>query len=131
MLPLDLIGQGPLHMAKGVHVLDLGPGPEGLGTGRHDGDIGVAAQAPLLHVSVADLQVLEGCPQQPEVIGSLLGGAQVGFAYDLQEGDAGAVEVDIAEWFCLVMKELSRIILHVDAGNPHSFLLSIGGRDLY
>ena len=131
VLSLDLIGQGPLHVAEGIHILDLGPGPEGLGAHGPDGDIGVATQTAFLHVPVADLKVLEDRPQQPEVVGSLLGGAEVGFAHDLQEGNAGAVEVDVAERLGLVVKELSRVLLQVDAGDSHQFLFSIGSRDLH
>jgi len=121
----DLVLDGPLDVSEGVHVLELRAGPEGLLALRPDGDVGVAAEGALLHVAVADLEVHEDVAQAAQVFGGLLGASHVGFAHDLDEGNARAVEVHVAPGVAFVVNELAGILLHVDAGDADPLLFPV------
>ena len=49
----NLVGNGAAHVAEGVHVLELRAGAELFLAPGSDGDVGVTAEASLLHVAVA------------------------------------------------------------------------------
>ena len=53
-------------------------------------DVGVAAEAALLHVAVADLEVLEDRAQRAQVGAGLGGAAHVGLAHDLEQRHAAS-----------------------------------------
>ena len=116
-LPVDLERQGPFHGPHGVHVLDLDEFAQGI-AGLANGHVGVAAQAALVHVAVADADVLQDLPQPGEVGRGFAGAADIGLAHDLHEGHARAVEVDVAQVGIvsgLVVDGLAGFFLQVDA----------------
>jgi hypothetical protein len=114
----ELVDDGPLDVAEGVHVLDLDLGAERGGAHAADRNVRVAAEAAFLHVAVADLEVLQGRPQRAQVRPRLRGAAHVGLTHDLEQGDAAAVEIDQAAAPVGVVDVLARVLLHVDAGQP-------------
>ena len=116
-LPPLLVLQRQLHVAERVHVLQLGAGAELVLPLGPQADVGVAAEAALLHVAVADVEIADNGVQFPQVGGRLRGRAQVRLADDLQERRAGAVEVHVAHRFALVVHQLAGVLLHVDAGD--------------
>jgi len=125
LLALDLVLQGPLDVAEGVHVLELRAGAEGRLALRADGDVGVAAEAALLHVAVADLEIDECLMEASQVGCRLLGAPNVRFADDLDQRHAGPVQVDKAQRLVLVVHQLPRILLHVDPRNPDPLLPAV------
>ena len=116
-LPPLLVLERQLHVAKRVHVLQLGAGAELVLAPGSQADVGVAAEAALLHVAVADVEVTDDGVQFFQVGGGLGGRAQVRLADDLQERRAGAVQVHVTHRFALVVHELAGVLLHVDAGD--------------
>ena len=117
-LAAELVLDGALDVAEGVHVLDLDLGAERARARRSHRHVGVAAEAALLHVAVADLEILENGAQGAEIGAGLGGAAHVGLAHDLEERDAAAVEVDQAAAVVGVVDVLPGVLLHVDAGQP-------------
>ena len=92
-LALDFVGQRPFDRTERVHVLDLGADAE-LRAGPAQGDIGVAAQAPLFHPAGADLDRLQDCAKARKEDAGLLWRPQVGFGDDLHQRHAAAIEID-------------------------------------
>ncbi len=73
-------------------------------------DVGVAAQAPLLHVAVRDFEIREQQPQFFEIAFGLGGSPQVGLRDDFEERSAGPVEIDLA------VGPLPRFVVHIFSG---------------
>ena len=73
-------------------------------------DVGVHAQAPLLHVAIRDLQVAQQQLQLGQICLGLGGRAHVGLADDLQQRHAAAVQVDAAVGLA------GRLVVHALAG---------------
>ena len=95
-LPAHLVLQGPLHRPEGVEVFHLGPLRKlGLAK-RPQRDVGVAAQAPLLHLAVGDARVKEDRAQLFHKEPGLFGRAQIRLGDDLDQRDAAPVVVDQA-----------------------------------
>ena len=93
-LPLLLEPQRAFERADRVEVLDLDLGAErGLARAPRR-DVRVAAERPLLHPDVRDVERLERRAQLGEVGARLLGRAHVGLGHALDERHAGAVVVD-------------------------------------
>ena len=83
-----------LHEAEAVEVLDLAARAELRFAGRAHRDVGVAAEAALLHVAVADADPLDQRVQRLGIGHGLGGAAHVGLGDDLEQRRPGAVEVD-------------------------------------
>src|SRR5262245_16238030 len=115
-LAAELVLDGVLDVAEGVHVLDLDLGAERGRACRPHRHVGVAPEAPFLHVAVADLVILQDGAQGAEIGTGLGGAAHVGLAHDLEERNAAAVEVDQAAAAVGVVDVLPGVLLHVDAG---------------
>ena len=94
-LALDLVLERLLDVLEGVQVLDLGLGPERRRAHRPHRDVGVAAQAPLLHVAVVDANRHQNLAQPAEELAGLGGRAQIRFGHDLEERDTAAIEVQV------------------------------------
>ena len=95
-------------------------------------DVGIAAEAPFLHLAVGDAEVSEREPQLFEAGLGIFGGADIGLGDDLQQGDARAVEIDFGEAAGTV-GELAGVFLQVDASQPaataaRAVLLTEGSR---
>ena len=73
-------------------------------------DVGVAAQAALLHVAVGDSEIGEQQFQLVEIGVGLGPRAQIGLGDDFQQRRAGAVQVDAA------VAAAARFVVHVLAG---------------
>ena len=119
-LALDLVLDGLLDELERVDVLDLGPGAEGLGSDRHDRDVGVAAETALLHVAVADAELGHDLVELFQIGDRLVGGAQVRLGNDLQQRGAGPVQVDaraVLKPGDIAMHQLAGVLLHMDAGD--------------
>src|SRR5690606_11792041 len=118
-LACELEVEGALDVAEGVHVLDLRLRAERLArpAGR---DVRVDAQTSLLHVAITHLQVLERLEQADEEVTSLGGGADIRLRYDLDQRDAGAVEVYRRGARQTIVQGFSRILLQVDPADTHS-----------
>ena len=116
-LALDLETQGALQEAEGVDVLDLGAGAELFLALGADGDIGVHAEGTLLHVAVADADPAHDLVDLAGVGHRLLRRAQVRLGDDLQQGGAGAVEVDAGEAVEVLMQGLAGVLLQMGAGD--------------
>ncbi len=93
-LALDLGVDPAGDEVERVHVLDLRARPQLVGAGRPDGDVGVDAQRPLLHLRVGDPELDDRLAQELEEPLRLLGGADVRRSHDLDERRAAAVVVD-------------------------------------
>jgi hypothetical protein len=104
-----------LDAREGVHVLDLGPVAELRRAAHAHADVGVDAQAPLLHVRVARLHVLDHLLDAPQVRAGLGRRADVRLADDLDERHAGAIEVDGRVAGEAVVDRLAGVLLHVHA----------------
>ena len=117
LLAGDLVIDGSLHIAERVQVLELGTGAEGRAAHRTDGDVGITAEAALLHVAVADAQIGHDAVQGLEVGHGLGGRTHVRLGNDLHQRRPGTVEVHIADVLALGVDVLARVILHVDARN--------------
>jgi hypothetical protein len=118
-LPLDLEVDRLLQEAEAVEVLDLAPRAEGL-PGAADADVGVAAEAPLLHVAVADAEPDDQRVQRARVLHRLDARAHVGLGDDLQQRRAGAVEVDPGHAVEVLVQALAGVLLEVRARQPHA-----------
>ncbi len=108
-------------MLEGVQVLDLGLGPEGRRAHRPDRDIGVAAQAPLLHVAVVDANRHQNLAQPAEELAGLGGRAQIRFGHDLEERDTAAIEVQVGPAVGIrkaFVQGLAGILFEVRPGDP-------------
>ena len=92
-LALNLVLQGLEDGAEAIHVLDFGARSEGLAAHGPDADVGVAAEVAILHIGGGHAEELDERVQGGEILAGFLGRAQVGFADDFHEGDAGAVDV--------------------------------------
>ena len=57
-------------------------------------DVRVDAKASLLHADVADVEILQYLPKRPQIRAGFLCRAHVGLAHDLDQRNAGAIEVD-------------------------------------
>ena len=115
LLTGDLIIDGPLHVAERVQVLELGTGTESGAAHETDGNVGITAEAALLHVAVAHAQIGHDAVQGLEVGHGFGGRTHVRFGNDLHQRRPGTVEVHIADVLALGMDVLARVILHVDA----------------
>ena len=90
-------------------------GPDG-----HDRDVGVAAEGALLEVAVVHSQVHEDRAQGLQVLDGLVDGADVGLAHDLEERDAGAVQVHARGAVGgHAVQALPGVLLHVDPGEAN------------
>ncbi len=93
--------------------------------GRPDGDVGVAAQRPLLHVHVAHPELAQRRAQQPQPLAARLRRAQVGLGDDLRQRRAAAVEVHDAVRAAVDapagprVDELRGVLLEVHAVDAH------------
>ncbi len=61
----------------------------------------------------------------PKVRAGLLGRAHVGFTHDLDQGNPGPIEVDCTDRQVWVVRELSRILLHMDPCNANALSLPV------
>ena len=99
--------------------------PKGSVAPRPQRDVRVAAEAPLLHVAVADLEIDEDLVETPEVGRRLLGAPDVRLADDLDERHARPVQIDQAHGVALVVHQLARVLLHVDPRDPDPLLPAV------
>ena len=108
-LAFDFVLQGFAGAAEGVHVLDLDLAAEfGAALGA-DGDVHVATHHSLFHVAFTDAAVDEDVLEGVEIgVGHVRTG-DAGFGDDLEQGDAGTVEIDAAE--LVEMKALADVFL--------------------
>ena len=125
LLAGDLVIDGPLHVAERVQVLEFGTGAESGAAHGTDGDVGITAEAALLHVAVANAQVGHDAVQGLEVGNGLGGRAHVRLGNDLHQRRPGAVEVHIADVLALGMDVLARIVLHMDARDADAFFSAV------
>src|ERR1700687_5819621 len=116
-LPLVFCLQCPLDRGEGVHVLDLGLGPELRLSRRTHADVRIHAKTSLLHADIAYVQILEDLLQGPEISASRGGGPDVGLAHDLDERNASPIEIDGCRARVTVVNRLARILFHVQARN--------------
>ncbi len=133
-LPPDLELDRLLDEAERVHVLDLGLRPERGRSARTDGDVGITAEAPLLHVPVADVEIDQDLPELREVAHRFRPRADVGLGDDLDQRHAGAVQVDprgFDAFTSLGVERLARVLLEVDPDEPDPLVTgAVIGRDL-
>ena len=92
-LSAGLVLDGPADRPHTVDVLDLAAGAE-RSTGLVHADIGVDPHAAFLHLGMGCLDRQENAAQFGDVLPGLLGRADVGTADDLDQRNAGTVEVD-------------------------------------
>ncbi len=95
-LALRLVLDRTADRADRVDVLDLAARPE-LGAGQPDADVRVDAHGALLHLGVGRADGDEDRAELADVGLGLVGRPDVGTAHDLDERDAGTVEVDQRE----------------------------------
>ena len=129
-LALKLILQSAVDGAEAVHVFDLYLDAEPVAAPGADADIGVAAEAPLLHVAGGYADVLEDGAQGDEVLTRLLGRTQVRLSDDLHERNAGAVDVQQAVGIAGgvgAVKQLGYVLFQVDAGYTGALVIAVHG----
>ncbi len=100
--------------ADRVDVLGLGAGAELAADFAH-ADIDVGAHRAFLHIAVARADIAENCPELPKISPCFGGRTHVGPRHDLHQRDARAVEVDVAHGRMLVVHQLARVLLDMDA----------------
>ena len=110
-----LVLDGTLHMPERVQVLQFGACTELGGTTRTQRHVGVAPEAALLHVAVADAKMHHDGTQGLEIGHRLLRTSQVGFAHDFDERNPCTVEVDVAHVLACGVDVLARVVLEMDA----------------
>ena len=93
-LAFDLFYYGFAHGVNGVNVLNLGLGVENSLALFADGDVGVASQVALFHISFGDADPAQKLAQAGEVLGGLVRGAQVGGGDHFDQRYTAAVEVN-------------------------------------
>jgi hypothetical protein len=108
------------HEAHGVDVLRLGAGAEFFAR-LADGDVHVRAHGTLVHVAVACADIAQDRAQLREIGARFGGRAHVGPRDDLHQRDAGAVQVHIAARRVLVVHQLARVLLDMDALDADGF----------
>jgi hypothetical protein len=86
-------------------------------------NVGIAAQAALLHATRGNAQVDENLTQLLHVEARLQWAAHIWLADNLHQGGAGTV--DIHQAIALVVQQARRILLQVDAGNADAPLLAL------
>src|SRR5262249_11919361 len=91
----DLVVDGLSNKSERIDVLQLGPRAELLLADLPYGHIGVAAQAPFLHVAVANVEVLEDFLETGEIVVSFFGRSDVWRCDDFDERHSTAIEVQI------------------------------------
>ena len=116
-LPGDLILRRAAHAGEAVHVLDLDLRAEGGGAFGADADVHVAADHALLHVAVGDAALVENLDEGVEIRVGHVRAGEVGLGDDLEERDAGAVEVHAG--VAVEVGELADILFQVRAGDAH------------
>ena len=102
------------HEAHRVDVLGLGPRAEFAARLAH-ADVDVGAHRAFFHVAVARADVAQDRSQLAHVSPGLGRRAHVGPRHDLHQRDAPAVEVDVGHRRMLVVHQLARVLLDVDA----------------
>ncbi len=85
---------GFLDEAEGIDVLQLGARAEFLGAARAHRDVRIAAERSLLHVAVADAQIPHQRVHLLHVGDGFAGRAHLRLGDDLEQGRAGAIEID-------------------------------------
>jgi hypothetical protein len=95
---------------------------------RPDRDVRVAPEASLLHVAVRDAAIFQYALQGREELVRLLGRAEVRIGHDLDQGRAGAIEVDprVARLVDVLggMEEFARVLLHMNPGQADAAAVS-------
>ena len=92
---------------------------------RAERDVRVAAEASLLHVAVADLEIDEDLVNPLQIGRRLFSAPDVRFADDLDQRHAGPVQIDVAHGVVLVVHQFPRVLLHMDPRNPDSLLSAV------
>ena len=123
-LPPVLGFDGALHALEGVEVLHFGAHAEGL-SGPVYAQVHVAAHAALVHAAVAHARVGEDGTELSQIRHGLLRGADVRLGNDLDQRHAASVHVQRRAGF-LIVQELARVLLDVDAGDAHALFPRAG-----
>ena len=121
-LPVDLKGERPSDRPEGVEVLDLGLRAQRRRALRPDGDVGVEAQAPLVHLPRRDAQVDQDPPEFAQKRVGRINAPYIRTRHDLDQRHAAAVHVDQAAAGSVVFKvdALACVLLYVDLPNAHA-----------
>ena len=109
-----------------IHVLDLGPGAQGLLADRAHRDVDVAAHGAFLHVAVAGAEIAQDRAQFAQVGAGLLRAPKIGLGDDLHQRHPRAVEVDEGAFWVLVVQGLAGVLLHVQALDTDGPRLAVG-----
>ena len=94
-LTLNLILERGTNIAEAVHVLDFRFSAELLLSARPHAHVGVAAQRTLFHVAVAHTGIEQDLFEAGQVLIGLVWRADIGLAYNLDQGRAATVQVNI------------------------------------
>ena len=121
-LPADLEVDGLLHELEAVEVLDLAARAQRCAGLAHR-HVGVAAEAALLHIAVADADPGHDLVQLARIGHGLVAGTDVGLGHDLEQRRARAVEVDAALADEVFVQRLAGVFLEVGAHQAHGLLL--------
>jgi hypothetical protein len=122
-LAFDLGLKGRRDEAERVQVLELGANAELSLSAGAQRDVRVAAEVPALHVRVGDLDVAQHRAQRAQVGDRLLRRADVRLGDDLDQRNAGAIQIhvrDVPSHHGRVVDRLARVLLHVDAREAHA-----------
>ena len=124
--PLDLPAQLKvnrlLHELETVEVLDLAPCPQRR-TGLAHRDIGVTAEAALLHVAVTDADPGHNLVQFLGVGHCLFARSHVRLGHDLQQGRASPVQIDPGLPNKVLVQGLAGVFFEMGAHQSHRSLL--------
>src|ERR1035441_4128591 len=119
-LAFDLILESSADKAEAVYVFDFDLSAEALRAFKTDTYIRVTSERAFFHVAVGDLGVEQNFFQTREVLEGFIGRADVGFADDLGERRAAAVQVEIGARGGVgkaVVEAFAGVFFHVQAGN--------------
>ena len=122
-LARNLEGEGAADAGDGVEIFEFDLGAPLIGADGADGDVHVATHLAFFHVGVADAAVDHDLLEDGQVGKGFLGTGDLGFADDLHEGRAGAVEINAGG--CFEVETFGHIFLEVDAGEAD--ILVLGG----
>ncbi len=122
-LPANLVLNGGTNIGNRVQVLHLRTGAQSVCTLRTQGDVGVAAHLPLLHVTVRDTGVNNELAQRIEEGYCLGRTVEIRLRHNLSQRYTGAVKIN--DSFKRLMGQLTGIFLQVNSIERHPAVLAL------
>ena len=130
-LPVDFVGDGPLHRPQRVHVLHLGTDTEPVRTQGPERDVGIEPHRTFLELGIRDAEGSDDALQLRPVRPGLLGAANVRFGHYLNQRHPGTVEIEERVLRAMdatgltLVETLAGVLLHMDPGDSDADRLAV------